>query len=237
MSNIASRICLGLSLCISATTAELNASSFSANLTVNVVFPSSLADVLTVTPQMDAFLPPPVGKATGIAGVTKLGAPTSNFAKNTLTFTAGPIAGFAGPGVGSASAVSFGTSQSVQLDDLLAVMLPITLSGNYTYSVASMAQDMGAAGASVSFQIDNITTGNTIYGPVQMAVVSPPDSSANCKNCKIGALKFMIPPGVTSIEIDPFVSGKASSVPEPSDILAALCGLCLIAAARIRRKR
>jgi hypothetical protein len=236
MPHIASRICLVLPLCIAGTTARLNASSFSANLTVNVVFPSSLADVLKVTPQKDAFLPAPVGKATGTAGVM-LKPPTSNFANNTLTFTAGPITGFAGPGFGSASAVSFGTSRSVQLDDLLPIMLPITLSGNYTYSVASMAQDMDVAGASVSFQIDNITTGNTIYGPVQMAVVSPPDSSATCKNCRIGALKFMIPPGVTSIEIDPFVSGKASSVPEPSDILAALCGLCLIAAARIRRKR
>lgn len=201
-------------------------STFGANLTVTVMFPVPVANMLDVTTPdpTDAFLPAATELASGNAGVTQAVNPTSVFAGNMLTFTAGPIAGFAGPGVGTASAVSYGTSQTVNLNNLTMDALTVQLSGTYTYSLAATAGPGGAAGAAFSFQIDNNTNPTTVvlFGPQQNGVVAPPDSTAMCNNCAIAAFDVALPPGVTSINIDPFVSGEATSVPEPSTIVLVL---------------
>lgn len=213
-------------------------STFSADLTVNLTFPAPIVNVLDVTTPdpTDAFLPSAVSSATGDAMVTQSADPTSNFANNTLTFTAGPIAGSAGSGGGSAQAVSFGASQTISLDNLTMGMLMIELSGTYTYNLAASAGPGGTAGAAFSFQIDNTTSPTTVvlFGPTQNAVVAPPNSTAMCNNCVIAPFTFAIPPGVTSINIDPFVSGEAAAVPEPS-MLIPIC--CVVAALFMIRRR
>jgi hypothetical protein len=194
----------------------------------------------------DKFLPNAVSYASGNAGVTQAANPTSTFMNNVLTFTAGPIAGWAGPGIGYASAVSYGTSQTINLDNLTAAPIVIPLSGTYTFSLAATANSGEAAGAAYSFQIDNTTNPATVtlFGPQQFAVVAPPNSSSTCMNCAIAAFNVTLPPGVTSINLDPFVSGNAyANTPEPSTIvlvLPVLLGFCLfrksIAAANTRAK-
>jgi hypothetical protein len=203
-------------------------STFSADLTVSLTFPAPIVNMLAVTTPnpTDAFLPGAVASATGDAGVTQAANPTSNFANNTLTFTAGPIAGFAGSGGGSAQAVSFGTSQTINLNNLTMGMLMIQLSGTYTYHLAATAGPSGAAGASFSFEVDNTSDPTTVvlYGPTQNAVIAPPNSTAMCNNCAIAAFNVAIPPGITSINVDPFVSGEAFNMaPEPSMLIPVCC--------------
>jgi hypothetical protein len=170
--------------------------------------------------------------------VTQSADPTSDFANNTLTFTAGPVAGSAGlaGGMGSAQAVSFGTSQTINLDNLTMGMLMIQLSGTYTYNLAATAGPGGTAGAAFSFEVDNTTNSTTVvlFGPTQNAVVAPPNSTAMCNNCAIAAFTFAIPPGVTSINVDPFVSGEAFAAPEPSMLIPIGC---LVAALLMIRRR
>lgn len=216
-------------------------STFSADLTVSLTFPAPIVNMLAVTTPnpTDAFLPGAVASATGDAGVTQAANPTSNFANNTLTFTAGPIAGFAGSGGGSAQAVSFGTSPTINLNNLTLGMLMIQLSGTYTYHLAATSGPSGTAGAAFSFEVDNTSNPTTVvlFGPIQNAVLAPPDSTAMCNNCAIAAFNVALPPGITSINVDPFVSGEAFNMaPEPSMLIPVCCVVAGILAVRRRAR-
>jgi hypothetical protein len=216
------------------------ASTFSGNLTLTVTFPAPNPNTLTVTALNDAFLPNATSMSVGNSGITQAGNPTTNFAGNTLTFTSGPIAGFAIGNGASASAVSFGSSQTIDLDNLTAGMLMVSLSGTYSYSLAATAGPGEAAGASFSFELDNTTNPATItvLGPVESAVVAPPNSSASCQACVLGPVALTIAPGITAINLDPFVSGEATS-PEPSSLipLACIAGALLAKRKRVQRRK
>jgi PEP-CTERM motif len=210
--------------------------SYTASLSVSLIFAAPRG--VAVGSANDAFLPNAVCLAMGVAGNTQCANPTSAFAANTLTFTAGPIQGWSGPGVGSASGVSFGTSETISLTNVTAGALNVRLSGVWTSNLATTAKAGGVAGASYSFEIDNTTGGmmTALFGPQEFAVLSPPSPSSNtCTNCPIAAFNVAVPAmSFVTINIDPFVSGKAISTPEPSSLLP-LLGVA--AAAWLRRRR
>lgn len=210
--------------------------SFTASLTVNLTF-GAPAGVAVATAN-DAFLPNAVCLAMGVAGNTQCTNPTSAFAANTLTFTAGPIQGWAGPGVGSASGVSFGTSETISLTNVTAGALMVRLSGTWTSNLATTSKPGGSAGASYSFEVDNTTGGmvTALFGPQEFAVLSPPSPANNtCTNCPIAAFNVAVPAmSFVTINIDPFVSGKATSTPEPSALLPLLG---IVTAGWFRRRR
>ena len=222
-------------------------STFAANLSVTLTFTGAVPANLAVASAAvsclpadlvnNACLPNAVIFVDGNAGVTQAVAPTSvfNAATNTLTFTAGPIAGFAGPGEGYSSAVSYGTSQTINLTNTGAARLRVRITGNYTYSLSATAalNPQAAAGASYFFRIDNTTNPNLTV-PIftqGLAVVAPPDSSSSGNNVAIPNINLFIAAGATSsINLDPFVSGNAYDVPEPYTIvlvLPMLLGFCL----------
>jgi hypothetical protein len=204
-------------------------STFSASLTVNLTFPAPVLGVLGVSTTA-AFLPPAVKMASGEAMATAAN-PTSMFANNVLTFTAGPVSGMAGPGRGEAQAVSFGTSETVVLTNKTAAALTKMLSGTYTYSLAAAAgAPSGVAGAAYSFQVDNTTdpTTLTLFGPQQnaLAEASGSSSTATGTNRPIAAFAVTIPArSFIDITIDPFVSGEAFVAPEPSMLIPVFCAV------------
>ena len=210
--------------------------SFTASLSVSltVAAPAGVA----VASANDAFLPNAVCLAMGVAGNTQCTNPTSAFAANTLTFTAGPIQGWSGPGVGSASGVSFGTSETIALTNITAGALMVRMAGTWTSNLATTSKPGGSAGASYSFEVDNTTGGmmTALFGPQEFAVLSPPSPASNtCTNCPIAAFNLAVPAmSFVTINIDPFVSGKAISTPEPS-ALVPLLGIAT--AGWFRRKR
>jgi hypothetical protein len=200
------------------------AASYSSSLTVSLTFP--VMRLLGVASLHDAFLPNAVCLAQGVAGNTMCMNPTSNFAANTLTFTAGPVAGFAGPGVGFASGTSFGTSETIELTNHTGGALMVPLMGTYNYSLATTAAGMASAGAAVSFQIDErlVLGGNpTNLFSISDAIVSPPNNSKNVNgNFMVNTMAI---PNNSSlfINIDPFASGDAKSpTPEPSAFIPLL---------------
>src|SRR5689334_22493171 len=95
-----------------------NPATFSANLTVNLIFPASIPGMLTVAIAADPSLPPCIVAPTGMAGGTCTN-PTSTFvaATNTLIFTYGPVNGFAGPGNGFVVASPNGHSHTIVLNN------------------------------------------------------------------------------------------------------------------------
>jgi hypothetical protein len=210
--------------------------SYTASLSVSLMF-TAPAGVAVATAN-NPFLPNAVCLAMGVAGNTQCANPTSAFANKTLTFTAGPIQGWSGPGVGSASGTSFGTSETISLTNVTAGALMVRLAGTWTSNLATTSGPGGSAGASYSFEIDNTTGGMTtaLFGPQQFAVLSPPSPASNtCTNCPIAAFNVPVPAmSFVTINIDPFVSGKAISTPEPSTLVP-LFGVLTVGLFRRRR--
>ena len=208
--------------------------SYSSRLSVNLTFPVIVG--LGVASLHDAFLPAPTCMTMGIGATTACNPPTSKFMNNVLTFTAGAVAGRAGPGTGFASGVSFGTSETIVLINRSGAALMVPLSGTYSYSLTTMAAGQASAGAAVSFQIDETMGGmtTTVFGPQPFAIVSPPNASMSAMNAAIPAFNIALPNGATAdINIDPFASGDAKALPEPSAFVPLLT---LATAGWVRRK-
>lgn len=208
--------------------------SYSARLRVNLTFPVIVG--LGVASLHDAFLPPATCLTMGIAATTACTNPTSAFMNNVLTFTAGPVAGSAGPGTGFASGVSFGTSETIVLINRSGGAVMVPLSGTYSYSLTTTAAGQASAGAAVSFQIDETMGGmtTTVFGPQPFAIVSPPNANMSATNAAIPVFNIAIPNGATAdINIDPFASGDAKAVPEPSALIPLVT---LVTAGWLKRK-
>ena len=216
--------------------AHADTASFSSSLTVDLTFP--VINMLDVVSLNDAFLPNAVCLTQGVAAITACNNPTSTFMNSALTFTAGNVAGNAGPGGGVASGVSFGTSETIKLTNNTGADLKVQLSGTYSYSLAVMATGMAAAGAAVSFQIDERMTLDgdpmAVFGPKDFAIVAPPNATMSCASCAIPAFNIDIPDKTSVfINIDPFASGDAKVVPEPSAFIPLLS---MAAAGWLRRR-
>ena len=195
-----------------------DSASFSSNFSVVLNFPT--INKLDIVSLNDAFLPKAVCLTQGAAAITACNDPTSMFAKNVLTFTAGEVAGNAGPGTGYASGVSYGVSETIWLTNGNNNDLTVPLSGLYNYNLATMATGAGAAGAAVSFDIYTRTSldgdRTIVFGPKDFAIVSPPDASSTCKNCPYGAFNITVPANSSLfVNLEAFASGDAK-VPEPS---------------------
>lgn len=198
--------------------------SFSSTLSVVLKFP--VINMVGYASLNDAYLPKATCLTQGVAAITACMDPTSTFAANVLTFTAGTVAGNAGPGIGFASGVSFGISETIKITNNTGADINVPLSGTYNYNLVTKATGTGAAGAAVSFRIEERLTldGNPmiVFGPKDFAIVSPPDSSSTCVNCPIGMFNIAVPNNSSVfINIDPFASGDAK-VPEPSAFIPLL---------------
>jgi hypothetical protein len=158
--------------------------AFTANLEVRLNVPGAFAGVLGVVVNDDAQLPPPVGFAAGAASIMLPGSPTSTFGAGRVTFNTGTINGTAGPApaFGSSFGQSTGTSQSIDLTNLLppgAPALAVALSGNYTFDIAANAAPaVESASASVGFRIVNQTTGAALFTLDDKNSVSAPPNDA-----------------------------------------------------------
>jgi hypothetical protein len=186
-SSIASRrvwfrvVCVLIGVHAMGTAFALRASSFSANLSVSVVFPSiaGLPANTSVNGGAAAMLPPCVVTATppgtGMCTNptdTRLSPPQGT---TTVTFTAGPISGTAPPG-GSVSAVSMGTSEETLIGNLnpFAVAFPLMLSYTATLNVA--AGPLEFATASYTFNVTANKVGIFAGG-------APNTFTLNCAAC------------------------------------------------------
>ncbi|HEX7334118.1 MAG TPA: PEP-CTERM sorting domain-containing protein [Pyrinomonadaceae bacterium] len=207
-------------------TVSADPATFSANLTVNLTFPAPIPGVLAVGIGAGPVLPLcaviAVGQAAGVCAN-----PTSNFAANTLTFTAGPINGNAGPGAGFVFASSSGVSHTITLTNLGAAPLNVALGGNYNFNLRTTALAGEFARASVFFQIINESTGAVLFGPIASTITSPP----NAQNAAavIFGFSMILPPGATDVTIDPFVQGQAATIPEPTTLILLGTGLAGVA--------
>src|SRR5690242_7259852 len=90
---------------------------FTASLRVNLDIPAATPSLAVTVNNNPSFSTPSL--VSGDAGITSLGPPTSSVAGGRLTFDAGIVSGFAGPGSGAALASSGGSSQSISLTNLL----------------------------------------------------------------------------------------------------------------------
>jgi hypothetical protein len=164
-----------------------------------------------------------------------------------LTYNTGTINGTAGPApaVGASFGQSTGTSQSIDLTNLLppgSPALAVTLTGNYTFEIgASAAPALESASASVGFRIVNETTGAALFTlDGKNSVSAPPNDSNVVFQVPFNLANSVIIPagGTMRIRIDPFASGTATAVPEPSSLtLAGIGSLGLLGYTRYRRKR
>jgi hypothetical protein len=209
--------------------------TFSANLTVSLTFP--VIRLLGIASLNDAFLPNAVCLTQGVAAITACNNPTSTFMNSVLTFTAGTVAGNAGPGMGFATGVSYGLSETIQLTNLTGALLTVPISGTYNFLLMTTAMGQSSAGAAVAFQVDERTAldgiPTTVFGPREFAIVSPPNTTSTCGVCNF-SFNIDIPNNSSVfINIDPYASGDAKAVPEPS----AFIPLVTLATAACLRKK
>jgi hypothetical protein len=217
----------------------LAASTFSADLTVNLLFPAPFPGLVIAPRGMgDAVLPPCVGVAVAPGGVNPCNGPTDAFnaGTNTLTFTVGQIAGFANLPTGSAFAVSSGTSERVDVFNATANVLMVNFGGTYNYHLATTAVAPEFAFAFEMFDIS--ANGVVVFGPKMNQIASPPNATAPIPPgpFPIGFILALPAMSDTVMRIDPIVSGGAN-VPEPATVLLLVSGLCVLKISKAMLKR
>jgi hypothetical protein len=228
--------------------------TFHADLSVSLTFPPPVVNTFGYAVLLDGW---------GLPGATAIGnanaqaaPPTNNYGMGVLTFTAGPVDGWAGAPFGQAIAVSVGDSHSINLANLTgsgpptppAQIFHAVFGGNYTYNLSTtIAGANESARAEFSFQILNVTTNQIIYGPKSDFV------TGNQTQAGVVGFAFAVPlpaNSITKIRIDPYVTGWATAsevppppppppppipIPEPSTLFLLSSGLAGIIG--LRRKR
>jgi hypothetical protein len=228
-------------------------STFNANLSVSVIFPA----VGALPPNVSIAAGPGSGAAPAILPACMVAVlaqpaggicanPTDSYmapvgAASTLTFTAGPVSGFANPG-GAVTATSTGVSEEVILGNLnpFAVALPLNLS--YTANLGVTAAALEFSSATYSFNVTNNGASILPGGPNTFTLNCAACGAMNAVNpvpLPPNPVMVLIPaagvnPGFAFIRIDPLVSGIAISdnipIPEPGTWLLGGSGMLLLSA-------
>ncbi|MBI3679692.1 MAG: PEP-CTERM sorting domain-containing protein [Acidobacteria bacterium] len=204
-----------------------SAASFDAAVIVDLIFP------VPFPPTIIPALAPGIGAGcfsttSGFASVTSCPPPTSLFAPNTLTYTAGAVIGSSGPGIGSAFANSFGPSDMLSLTNIGVDPADFFFSVAWTWSLTATAGPLESASAGYDFLV--FRGGGGSFAPFFGSSLT-----INCVECGTNSslvapppvvFFISIPPGQTvQFYVDGFAQGDAHTLPEPSTFLLLGAGI------------